>query len=109
MIPLSTTAIDVLRAPADSGYDEPYAGTSPATWTPVATNIPAVIDRPTGTLDLGGGQQNVADYRLICDPVDLAYTDQIYDRASKRTFKITWFIGYPEHVEAGIRDVEGEV
>lgn len=109
MIPLATTAIDVLRGSASTGYDEPYAGSSdPSTWTPVASNIRAVIDHPTGTLDLAGGQQNVANYGLVCDPVDLAYTDQIYDRTSKRTFRVTWFIAYPDHVEAGIRDTEGE-
>lgn len=110
MIPLSTTTIDVLRAPANSGYDEPYSGGSdPAGWATVATNIRAVIHHPTGNLDLAGGQQNVVNYGLVCDPVDLVHTDQIYDRSSKRTYRLTWFMAYPEHVEAGMRDVEGEV
>lgn len=110
MIPLSTTTIDVLRGSVSSGYDEPYSGGSdPAGWTPVASNVRAVIDHPTGNIDLGGGQQNVTNYGLVCDPVELQYTDQIYDRTSKRTYRIIWFLAYPEHVEAGLRDVEGEV
>jgi hypothetical protein len=110
MIPLSTTTIDVMRGSVSSGYDEPYSGGSdPTGWTPVAEKVRAVIDHPSGTLDLGGGQQNIANYGMVCDPVELHYSDQIYDRTSKRYFRITWFIPYPDHVEAGLRDVEGEV
>jgi hypothetical protein len=110
VIPLSTTRIDVLRGTESSGYEEPYSGGSdPAGWDRVAENIRAVIDHPTGNLDLGGGQQNVMNYVLSADPVELRHTDRIYDQTSQRTFRITWFMAYPDHVEAGLRDVEGEV
>lgn len=110
MIPLATTTIDVLRGTPASGYDEPYSGGSePDMLTMAFEDVRAVIDHPTGTLDLAGGQQNVTNYRLTCDPVVLEHTDLIYDRASRRTYRLTWHIAYPDHVEAGLRDVEGEV
>lgn len=108
-IPLSTTKISVLRLPASSDYEEPYAGDNDVQRTPTAQHIRAVIDRPTGTAEIAGGQQNVADYGLKCDYVELTYLDHIQDETTGRIFRITWFLAYPDHVEAGIRDVEGEV
>jgi hypothetical protein len=108
-IPLATTKITVLRSPASSDFDEPYSGDSDAQRTASAEHVRAVIDRPTGSAEIAGGQQNVIDYGLKCDLVDLSYLDHIRDETTGRTFRIVWFLAYPEHVEAGIRDVEGEV
>lgn len=108
-IPLATTTITVLRLPASSDYEEPYAGDTDVQRTATAENVRAVIDRPTGSAEIAGGQQNVADYGLKCDFVDLTYLDHIRDDTTGRVFRITWFLAYPDHVEAGIRDVEGEV
>lgn len=108
-IPLATTTITVLRLPASSDYDEPYSGDTDVQRTPAAQRVRAVIDRPTGAAEIAGGQQNVADYGLKCDYVELTYLDHIQDDTTGRIYRITWFIAYPDHVEAGIRDVEGEV
>lgn len=108
-IPLATTKITVLRLPSSSDYDEPYGGDTDVGRTPTAQHVRAVIDRPTGTAEIAGGQQNIADYGLKCDFVELTYLDHIQDETTGRIFRITWFLAYPEHVEAGIRDVEGEV
>jgi hypothetical protein len=110
VIPLATTSIDVLRGEPVNEYDEPYGDANdPSTWPAVATEIRAVIDHPTGNLDLGGGQQNVVNYHLTSDPVELQHTDRIFEPSTGRTFRIVWYLAYPEHVEAGLRDVEGEV
>lgn len=109
MIPLSTTSISVLRLNAGSEYDEPYAGTEPHNRTLAASGVRAVIDRPAGNVVLAGGEQAVADYDLICDETDIGYGDLIQDDTTGRTYRITQLITYPgEHVEAGLRAVEGE-
>jgi hypothetical protein len=112
MIPLSTTTISVLRIPVADEYDEPYDGAGEPERDVVATGVRAVIDYPTGGLQLEGGQQNVIDYGLKCDPIDggLQYPDWIKDEYSSRTFRIVWFLEFPgSHVEARMRDTEGEV
>lgn len=110
MIPLSTTTISVLRVAEADLYAEPYAGSDEAARTTVASGIRAVIDRPGGNLQQEGGQQNVADYGLVADPIpELKYLDLIKEDTTGRTFKIVWFIDYFDHVEALMRDVEGEV
>lgn len=108
-IPLSTTSITVLRLPPSLDFEEPYAGSTDVQRTATAQHVRAVIDHPTGTAEVAGGQQNVADYGLKCDYVDLTYLDHIQDEKTGRVYRITWFLAYPDHVEAGIRDVEGEV
>ena len=113
MIPLSTTTIAVHRLSAGSEYDEPYAGAEPHNRDVITTGVRAVIDTPSGingNLQLSGGQQNLARYRLICDPTDIVYTDVIEDEQVGRHFRVQWLIHYPnDHVEAGLYDTEGEV
>ncbi len=103
-IPLSTTTISVSRTGA--GYTEPYEGD---TWYVVDSAIPAVIDRPAGTLQQQGGQQNVATYGLKCDSTDLTYEDLVTDETTGRTFHVQWMIAYPDHIEAELYDTAGEV
>lgn len=109
MIPLSTTLISVLRIPVADEYDDPYDGAGEPERDVVYADVRAVIDYPGGTVDLAGGQQNVTDYGLKCDPVDLRNSDWIKDAYSSRTFRIVWYMAFPEHVEARMRDTEGEV
>lgn len=109
MIPLSTTTIRVLRIPDDDEYDDPYDGAGEPERDVAYTNIRAVIDYPGGNLDLAGGQQNVTDYGLKCDPVILRHSDWIKDLTSLRTYRIVWFMEFPGHVEARMRDTDGEV
>lgn len=109
MIPLSTTWVSVLRIKSDDEYEDPYTGAGEPEREVVYTDIRAVIDFPGGNLDLAGGQQNVTDYGLKCDPVVLRNSDWIKDLISERTFRIIWYMAFPEHVEARLRDTEGEV
>lgn len=109
MIPLSTTWVSVLRIKDDAEYDDPYDGSGEPEREVVYKDVRAVIDYPGGNLDLAGGQQNVSDYGLKCDPVVLRNSDWIKDSVSSRTFRIVWFMAFPEHVEARLRDTEGEV
>lgn len=107
MIPLSTTTISVLHM-ADADLDEePYSGTDERAVT--ATAVRAVIDHPTGAIDVEGGVQAVSQYGLKCDLVTLDYRDHIRDDTTGQEFTITWYLTWPEHVEAGLRDVRGEV
>lgn len=108
MIPLSTTTISVLRLPDAHGYDEPYAGPVEANRTVVATGVRAVLDHPSGSTQVAGGVQAIEDYQLICDATPVGYLDLIRDDATGRVYRITWLMAYPEHVEAGLRAVEGE-
>lgn len=112
MIPLSTTTISVLRIKAEDEYDDPYDGSGEPERDVMVTGVRAVIDQPGGNLQLEGGQQNVIDYGLKCDPLDfgLKLSDWIKDDLTSRTFRIVWFIYYPnDHIEALMRDTEGEV
>lgn len=108
MIPLSTTTISVLRLPGVNSYDEPYAGPVELHRTAAATGVPAVIDHPAGGTQVAGGVQAIEDYQLVCDAVEVGYLDLIRDDTTGRIYRITWLMAYPEHVEAGLRKVEGE-
>lgn len=109
MIPLTTTSIAVHRLTPGSEYDEPYAGPEPLNRDLIADGVRAVIDTPTGFAQVEGGQQNVATYRLVCDPVDLTYLDLVQDETTGRYFRVQWLLAFPDHVEAGLYDTEGEV
>lgn len=109
MIPLSTTWVSVLRIKSEDEYSDPYDGAGEPEREIVYTDVRAVIDYPGGSVDLAGGQQNVSDYGLKCDPVVLRNSDWIKDIISGRTYRIVWYMGFPEHVEARMRDTEGEV
>jgi hypothetical protein len=108
MIPLSTTTIAVLRIKTGSEYDEPYGGAEPRNRDVIATGIRAVIDNPAGRVQLEGGQQAIATYGMKCDPTDLQYLDLVQEEPTGRYFLVDWLIAYPDHVEAMLRDTEGE-
>jgi hypothetical protein len=108
MIPLSTTTIAVLRLKSGSEYDEPYGGAEPLNRDVIATGVRAVIDNPAGRVQVEGGQQAIATYGLKCDPTDLHYLDLIQEEPTGRLFRVDWIIAYPDHVEATMRDTEGE-
>ena len=108
MIPLSTTTIAVLRLKEGVEYDEPYGGAEPHNRDTIATGVRAVIDNPGGRVQLEGGQQAIAQYGLKCDPTDLRILDLVQEERTGRVFRIDWLIAYPEHVEALLRDTEGE-
>lgn len=109
MIPLSTTTVSVLRLSDGTDYDEPYGGAEPLNRTVVVAGLPAVIDHPNGNAQLAGGVQAIGEYQLVCDNADLSYLDLISDDGTGKVYRITWLIAYPgDHIEAGLRAVEGE-
>lgn len=110
-IPLSNTTITVLRIPDANLYDEPYDGAGEPQRQVAAKDVRAVVDNPGGSVDVGGGQQNVADYGLKCDPfpAGFRYTDWVKDDRNGRCFRIVWFVDFGDHLEALMRDAEGEV
>lgn len=106
MIPLATTTISVLRDSDD--YAEPYSGTDSS--TVVATGIRAVIGRPAGTEQIGGGEQSVLNVQMACDPADIRYTDTIRDESDQVLYRVVWTHTYPGEVtESLLRNVTGNV
>lgn len=109
MIPLATTTITVLRAPAGDDDAEPYSGRTPDEWDEVAT-VRAVIDPGAGREQIAGGEQGISDLDLTCDLVDLNRLDQVRDDSTGITYRVVWLMTYPgEHIEAGLRLVEGDI
>lgn len=109
MIPLATTTISVLRPPDADMDAEPYAGTEPADLITAAAGVKAVIDYPSGNTQLAGGEQVVWNFQLVCDPTDLRRLDMVRDETSDMRYRVVWVQIYPgDHVEAGLRFVEGE-
>lgn len=110
MIPLATTTITVLT-PAQADLDaEPYSGADDDDLIESATGVPAVIDSPTGTEQLAGGEQDIWNYRLVCDETPLGRFDSVRDDTTGITYRVVWIHLYPgEHIEAGLRWVQGEV
>lgn len=106
MIPLATTTISILRGADD--YAEPYSGGDSN--TVVAAGVRAVIGRPAGREQIGGGEQSVLDTQLACDPADLRYTDIVRDDTDGIEYRVVWTHTYPGEVtEALLRNVNGDL
>ena len=107
-VPLHTTTIAVLRVPADPARD-PYDAKPAA--DVVASSIRAHISTPRGREQTAGGSQEVVEFRLSCDPVDLRHTDQVQDEQTNALYEVTWArvrqgLGL-DHIEAGLKQVAG--
>lgn len=109
-IPVATTTIRVLRVPADPTRDpldpQPAAAV-------VASGVRAVISTSRGREPSPSGTQEVVEFRLSCDPVEIRHTDSIQDEATGDTYEVVWArprtgLGL-EHAEAGLRQVTGVV
>lgn len=112
MIPLATTTITILRQSVAAQYDEPYTGDSPDVRREAATGIRAVIDRPTGRTGrekVAGGEQNIVELLLVCDPCDLDYRDLVRDDRTTIVYRVVWVLHYTAHLEGGLQLVSGEV
>lgn len=107
MIPLSTTTVTVTEPGTADEYAEPYS--TPAARSVTAHGVRAVIDYPGGQEQIAGGEQAIWNFRLICDPVVISRSAQITDDTSGMTYRVEWVMTYPQHVEAGLRYVEGEI
>ncbi|MBM4414904.1 MAG: hypothetical protein FJ035_01235 [Chloroflexi bacterium] len=107
-VPLATTTIAVLRVPVDATRD-PYDA-QPAADT-VASGVRAHISSPSGREHVAGGSQEVVEFRLACDPVDLRHTDRVQDEQTGSTYEVVWArprqgLGL-DHIEAGLKQVSG--
>ena len=107
-VPLHTTTITVLRVPANPARD-PYDAKPVAEL--IASGIRAHISTPRGREQTAGGSQEVVEFRLSCDSVDLRHTDQVRDEQTDALYEVTWArdrqgLG-PDHVEAGLKQVTG--
>ena len=109
MIPFALHTISILRDTAEDLDAEPYSGAEGRRET-VATGIRAVIDAPAGREQIGGGEQAISDFELVADVCDLQRLDTVRDEATGTDFRVVWLWVAPgEHVEAGLRLVQGEL
>lgn len=109
MIPLATTTISVLTPAAADLDAEPYSGASERL-EQVVTGIRAVIDAPSGREQVAGGEQSIWDYELVCDLAPIQRYDTVRDDATGVDYRVVWLWVAPgEHIEAGLRLVQGEV
>lgn len=105
-LPINTTTIRVLRPdPTDEPYEEKGVGTT------VASGVRAHISTTRGDEEPSGGDQEVVFFRLSCDPVDIHHADRIEDESTGEAYDVQWArlrrgLGL-DHVEAGLRQVEG--
>lgn len=108
MVPLSTTTIRVLRP---NPSNEPYEAKGAP--TVVASGVRAHISSPSGREIASGGSQEVVQFRLSCDPVDLNHLDQVQDETTDELYEVEWArqrIGVGlDYTQAGLKQVSGAV
>lgn len=111
MLPTANTTGTILRAPAGTGHDEPYSGVDAGTdFDEVTTGVRAVIDIPSGTETVAGGEQTTVALRLLADPCDLRDGDHFRDDTTGRVFRVTFAVAHPgpiPHVEARLSAATG--
>src|SRR4051812_20257731 len=91
MIPVATTTIRVLRqTPAPEPYEAAVDDHGdPVEPTVVASGVRAQISTSRGA-EARAGSQEIVDFRLSCDPVQLNHHDQVEDEASGDVYEVTW-------------------
>lgn len=110
MIPLATTTIAVLRRPASTTRD-PYDAQAAA--PAVVSGVRAHIYMSGAGSDelVRGGQQEVRQLRLSCDPIELTHEDQIKDERTGEVYDVSWVTRRQglnlDHVEAELKQVKG--
>lgn len=110
MIPLATTTVTVTEPAGADMYADPYE--TPAARTVTATKVRAVIDPAQSRQQreqLAGGEQAVWDFNLTCDEVAMSHLARVIDDRTGIDYRVVWVMAYPDHVEAGLRRVIGEV
>lgn len=106
MIPIATTTIRVLRPdPTDEPYEEPGEPTV------VASGVRAHISTSTGREVVAGGSQEIVQFRMSSDPVDLTHLDRIQNEETGEIFEVSWVhqrrgLGM-DHTQAGLKQVSG--
>jgi hypothetical protein len=113
-IPLSTTLVTITRPtfPSTSPSPDPYDSTP--TLTVIASGVRATIAPPTSaTVRLVGGDRDVYNSKLICDPTPVAVDDTVTDTVTGNVWTVLWVQASPQlglsHTIAGIRLVTGAV
>lgn len=114
MIPVATTTIRVLRqVPAPEPYEaaEDDHG-DPVAPTVIAAGVRAQISTSKGA-ESSSGTQEIVDFRLSCDPVELDHDDRVEDERTNLVYEVTWArqrfgLGL-DHTEAGLRQITGVV
>jgi hypothetical protein len=104
MIPFANTTISIYR-PRE---EDPYDASDPLK---VAVHIRAHIGSPSGRDHHVGGNQEVVNAKLGCDPCDLRHGDTVRDERSSERFLVVWVqeragLGI-DHLEAGLNLVAG--
>jgi hypothetical protein len=109
MIPLHTTTIRVLRITNDPYADPADVDSAPA--DVIASGVRANISSPTGRERNIGGTQEVVEFSLSCDPVDLVNTDTVIDETTGIVYGVSWVtqrVGFGlAHTRAGLKTVKG--
>jgi hypothetical protein len=112
VIPLATTTITVSALENSDLDGEPYSG-EPGRYQTRHSEVRAVIDPPEGPRQqeqVRGGEQNITDQHLSCDPIDLQRLDRVTDDMTGFEYRVMWVWTIPgDHTEAGLRLVQGEV
>jgi hypothetical protein len=118
-IAIATTRITVERParpatedPYGEGYDDPADRDD--TKALVIDGHRATIS-PAGAGIVGntsGGESEVMQYRLTCDPCPMSYLDVVTDERTGQEFEVLWAIESPGvaglgHVAAGLRTIKG--
>lgn len=109
MIPLSTTTITVYRNTFDEDADPTEVDSGSR--TTVAEHVRAQISSPSGRERNIGGSQEIVEFSLSCDPVDLTHLDQVLDEVTGEIYEVTWArqrTGFGlDHTRGGLRAVKG--
>lgn len=107
-VPLHTTTISVLRLSTDPARDPYDSQPEPEV---VATGIRAHISSPSGRERVAGGSQEVVEFRLSCDPVEIRHTDRVQDEQTGAVYEVTWARERQglrlDHTQAGLKQVSG--
>jgi hypothetical protein len=107
-IPFATTTIRVYRTPADPTRDP--TDDAP-TATVVAQGVRAQISSPFGRERNMGGTQEIVEFSLSCDPVDLNNLDRVEDQTTAEMYEVVWArqrIGFGlDHTRAGLKQIRG--
>lgn len=109
---LDTTTIAVTRPSPGSDID-PYVVSDDIAREQIASGIRAHISAPGGREIEAGGSQEVVEWRLYCDLVDLQRTDRVEDENTGETYEVLFAsqrlaLGM-DHVIAGLKKVSGTV
>ncbi len=116
-IPVATTTIAVYPSTTATGdvdpYDAPEADpAAPASASGVRAVISAGGSGRIATAQIGGGEDEVVEFTLVCDPAPITYLDHVEDETTGVRYEVTWAIETAgvaglAHTRAGLRTVKG--